>query len=307
MTTIIEARGLSKWYGQVIAVNKISFSIGNGVMGLLGPNGAGKSTLLKLVAGQLKPSQGELHLLGEPIWNNYRVFHQVGFCPEQDSFYDRMTGKEFVSALLRMHGEPDSDVPERTNLALEQVGLQAAGNKRIGAYSKGMRQRIKIAQAIAHDPDLLILDEPLAGMDPRGRRDMIEAIRGWGDLGKCVIVSSHILHEIEAMTSNILLLHNGGIVAMGDVHHVRDLIDRHPHHIFIRCSDSRRLAVSLVQFPDVVSVRFPSEGESIVVESRKPDEFYERLPSIMLEHDVNLEEIYSPDDNLQAVFDYLVD
>jgi ABC-2 type transport system ATP-binding protein len=217
-----------------------------------------------------------------------------------------MTGAQFLSSLLRMHGYEEPEVQRRTDTALEQVHLTPARAKKIAAYSKGMRQRIKMAQAIAHEPDLLVLDEPLAGMDPVARRETINSIREWGKEGKCVVVSSHILHEIEAMTSTILLMHNGQVLAEGDVHQIRGLIDRHPHNIYVRCSDPRRVAEALVGFADVVSVRFHPEGNALTIESRKPDEFYERLPGILLSREIELEEITSPDDNLQAVFHYLV-
>jgi ABC-2 type transport system ATP-binding protein len=303
---ILQAQGLSKWYGQVIAVNKVSFSVAAGVTGLLGPNGAGKSTLMKLITGQLRPSQGEITIWGERIWNNYPLFSRMGFCPEQDSFYERMTGAEFVSALLRMHGFAEQEVARRTDSALELVRLTEARDKKIAAYSKGMRQRIKMAQAVAHDPEILILDEPLGGMDPVARKETIHLVRDWGKQGKCVIVSSHILHEIEAMTQTVLLFNNGQVLAEGDIHTIRSLIDKHPHHIYIRCSEPRRLAELLVGFPDVLSVRFHPEGAGLTLESHKPDEFYDRLPELMIRHEIELEEITSPDDNLQAVFQYLV-
>jgi len=303
---VLEARDLSKWYGQVIAVSKVTFSLGRGVTGLLGPNGAGKSSLMKLVTGQLKPSQGDITMFGEPIWNNYPLFRRIGFCPEQDAFYERMTGSEFLASLLRMNGYPENEVRQRTDSALALVKLSDARSKKIAAYSKGMRQRIKLAQAIAHDPEVLILDEPLAGMDPVGRHETIRLVRQWGKEGKCVIVSSHILHEIEAMTRNILLMHNGQVLAEGDVHQIRGLIDRHPHNIYIRTSNPRRLAELVVRYPDVVSVRFAAEGDALTGESRRPDDFYQRLPELMLEAELELKEITSPDDNLQAVFHYLV-
>jgi ABC-2 type transport system ATP-binding protein len=306
VTAVMEAVDLAKWYGQVIAVNKVSFALGPGVTGLLGPNGAGKSTLMKLMMGQLRPSQGEMRLFGEVVWNNYRLFARVGFCPEQDAFYERMTGAQFVAALLRMHGHPEEEVVRRTDAALEKVHLTEARDKKIAAYSKGMRQRIKMAQAIAHDPDVLVLDEPLAGMDPVARRETINSIREWGREGKCVVVSSHILHEIEAMTSSILLIHNGQVLAEGDVHQIRGLIDKHPHNIYIRCSDPRRLSGALIGFPDVLSVRFHPDGDALTIESSKPDDFYDRLPDLFLKHEIELNEITSPDDNLQAVFHYLV-
>lgn len=306
MKAILEGKNLSKWYGQVIAVNKVTFSISAGVIGLLGPNGAGKSTLMKLITGQLRPSQGEITLFGERIWNNYPLFHRIGFCPEQDAFYERLTGLEFLMALLRMHGFPEAKTRSRAQGAIETVKLVEAKDRKLGGYSKGMRQRIKLAQAIAHDPEVIVLDEPLAGMDPVARFETIRMVKDWGRQGKCVLVSSHILHEIEAMTSNILLVHNGQILAEGDVHHIRDLIDKHPHSILIRCSRPRQLAELLVTFPDVISVRFHPDGNAITLESGKPDAFYERLPEILLANEIELEEITSPDDNLQAVFHYLV-
>ncbi len=306
MTGILAARNLSKWYGQVIAVNNVGFTLGAGVTGLLGPNGAGKSSLMKLITGQLRPSQGEITVFGERAWNNPGLFRRIGFCPEQDSFYERMTGAEFLQALLRLNGYGEAEVRRRAQDALALVALADARDKKIAAYSKGMRQRIKLAQAIAHDPEVLVLDEPLAGMDPVGRHETIRLVRRWGREGKCVIVSSHILHEVEAMTSNILLMHNGEVLAEGDVHQIRDLIDKHPHNIYIRCSDARRLAAALVGFDDVVGIRFHPEGDAVTVESRRPDDFYRRLPELMLEAGLELEEITSPDDNLQAVFHYLV-
>jgi ABC-2 type transport system ATP-binding protein len=306
VTAVLEGRSVSKWYGQVIAVNNVTFTIEQGVIGLLGPNGAGKSTLMKLITGQLQPSQGEVTMFGGRIWNNYPLFHRIGFCPEQDSFYERMTGAEFLAAMLQMHGYCEGEVRQRTDQALETVKLTSARDKKIAAYSKGMRQRIKMAQAIAHDPEVLILDEPLAGMDPVGRHEVIQMVRQWGRDGKCVIVSSHILHEIEAMTSTILLMHNGQVLAEGNIHQIRDLIDQHPHTISIRCPEPRRLAEALVGFPDLESVRFRPDGDGLTVESRTPDDFYGRLPALMLDRGIELEEITSPDDNLQAVFHYLV-
>ena len=217
-----------------------------------------------------------------------------------------MTGLEFLAALLRMHGFGEGEISRRAQSALETVKLTEAKDKKIGSYSKGMRQRIKMAQTIAHDPEVLILDEPLGGMDPVARCETIRLVREWGKEGKCVLVSSHILHEIEAMTQNILLVHNGQILAEGDVHQIRDLIDKHPHNIYIRCSQPRRLAELLVAFPDVISMRFHPDGNALTLESKKPDEFYNRLPEILLWSNIELEEITSPDDNLQAVFQYLV-
>ena len=302
---VLAADHLSKWYGQVIGLNDVSVAVPPGITGLLGPNGAGKSTFMKLITGQLKPSQGAVTVLGEPIWGNPALFFRIGFCPEQDAFYDRMTGLEWVTALVRLNGLEERAAAEAAERAMTTVDLMDAADKKIGAYSKGMRQRIKLAQAIVHDPALLILDEPLSGMDPLARRRTIRLIRDWAKQGKSILVSSHILHEIESMTSNILLINNGRIVAEGNVHQIRDLIDTHPHTVFIRAEDPRSLAREFLKDADVISLRF--EAGAVVVETGTPDVFYARLTDLVASGACGtVDEVTSPDDNLQAVFKYLV-
>ena len=302
---VLAAEHLSKWYGQVIGLNDITISIGGGVTGLLGPNGAGKSTLLKLMTGQLKPSKGTVRVLGEPVWGNAAIFRRMGVCPEQDAFYDRMTGHEWVTALLRLGGYGEKEASDAAMAALEEVDLAEAANKRIGAYSKGMRQRVKLAQAIAHEPDLLVLDEPLSGMDPLARRKTIRLLRSWAARGRHVIVSSHVLHEVEALTSDILLMHHGRVLAEGNVHQIRDLIDEHPHTVCLRTKTPRALATTLVASEDVLSVRF--DGDAVFVQTARPDVFYARVTDMAANDGAgDIYEITSPDDNLQAVFEYLV-
>ena len=302
---VVAADRVSKWYGQVIGLNDITVDVRPGVTGLLGPNGAGKSTFLKLTTGQLKPSKGTIRVLGEPIWGNPGLYRRLGFCPEQDSFYERMTGLQWVTALVRLNGLSDTAATEAARRALDTVGLLDAADKKIGAYSKGMRQRVKLAQAVVHDPDLLVLDEPLAGMDPIARRKVIRLIKGWGREGKSVLVSSHILHEIESMTSTILLINNGRILAEGNIHQIRDLIDEHPHTVRIQADDPRRLAHAFIEHDGVRSLTF--EKGAVVVETGKPDAFYGRLTQIAASGELGeVHEVSSPDDNLQAVFEYLV-
>jgi len=303
---VITADHLSKWYGQVIGLNDVSVNVPVGVTGLLGPNGAGKSTFMKLITGQLKPSKGVVKVLGEPIWGNPALYFRIGFCPEQDAFYERMTGLEWVRALVRLNGLSEREADAAATRALTAVDLMEAANKKIGAYSKGMRQRVKMAQALVHDPQLLILDEPLSGMDPIGRRKTIRLIREWGRSGKSIVVSSHILHEIESMTSNILLINNGRILAEGDVHQIRELIDEHPHTIYVRAEEPRRLAREFLDgADDVRSMKF--EANAVVVETGKPDAFYARLTDMAASGEFGaIDEVTSPDDNLQAVFQYLV-
>lgn len=296
---------LSKWYGQVIGLNDVTVRVPPGITGLLGPNGAGKSTLMKLVTGQLKPSQGQVHVLGEPAWDNPGLYFRIGFCPEQDAFYDRMTGRAWVAGLLTLNGLDEEQALSLADKAIGRVGLSHVAEKKIGAYSKGMRQRIKLAQAVAHDPELLILDEPLAGMDPLARRRTIRLIREWAREGRSVLVSSHILHEIEAMTADILLINNGRILAEGNVHQIRELIDEHPHTVHVRAADPRALARQFLTEDDVRSLRF--EEDAVIVETVKPDAFYMRLTSLAASGDLGeIREVTSPDDNLQAVFQYLV-
>lgn len=302
---LVHAEHLSKWYGQVSGLNDVTVSIPAGITGLLGPNGAGKSTFMKLMTGQLKPSQGTIRVFGEPIWGNPAIYARIGFCPEQDAFYDRMTGLEWVTALVRLNGLDEAAAGQAARRALESVELTDAASKKIGAYSKGMRQRVKLAQALVHNPDLLILDEPLSGMDPLMRRKTIRLVKDWARSGKHIIVSSHILHEIESMTSNILLINNGRIVAEGNVHQIRDLIDTHPHTVYVRGSDPRALARRFLAEDDVLSLKF--EPGAVVVETARPDSFYARLTELAASGDAGaIDEVQSPDDNLQAVFRYLV-
>ena len=294
---------VSRWYGQVIALNDVTVSVPPGVTGLLGPNGAGKSTFLKLAAGQLRPSQGEVTVLGRPAWGSPEIFHRVGLCPESDAFWEHMTGLQFLMALLRLTGYGEAECRHRAENALHEVALLDAKNRRVGGYSKGMRQRIKLAQAIAHEPDVLLFDEPVTGMDPVNRRRVIDLVRRMGREGRTVLVSSHILHEVEAMTRRVLLVNHGRILAEGDVREIRELMDEHPHTVALRARDPRRLAAAIVGWPNVVSLAFGPEGEWLTVQTARPDEFYRELHQAALESGVA--EMFSPDENLESVFRYL--
>lgn len=298
----------SRWYGQVIGINDVTCEIKPGLTALLGPNGAGKSTMLKLVTGQLKPTTGTVTVFGEKPFANPNVFYRLGYCPEIENNYDEMTGREFVTLLAVMAMLPASAIPKQTADAIEMVGMTANADRKIGGYSKGMRQRIKIAQAIVHNPDVLILDEPLNGLDPVGRREMSDLLVELAGMGKCVVVSSHILYEVEQMTRRILLMTRGRLLAQGDVRHIRSLIDRHPHRISITTEDARPLAKRLLDLPYVLSVRF-NDGPPVTrleVETRAPDRFYDQLPEIVLENNFVITGFESPDNNLESVFKYLV-
>jgi ABC-2 type transport system ATP-binding protein len=255
---IVVARDLSKWYGQIIGLNDVTMDVEPGITGLLGPNGAGKSTFLKLCTGLVRPSKGSVRILGEDPWNNPRLLQRIGLAPEHDAFYEHMSGLQFVTLLARVGGMSRQKADRRAREVLEHVKLTPNMNRRIATYSKGMRQRVKIAQAIVHDPELLFLDEPLTGTDPMGRREMIDFIKGLAKAGKSVLVSSHVLYEVEAMTSNILLIHRGRVVAEGNIHQIRELIDEHPHNIRIEAARPRDLAARLIGLPGVVTVRIPN-------------------------------------------------
>jgi ABC-2 type transport system ATP-binding protein len=300
----LEFARASRWYGQVIALNDVSITLAPGVTGLLGPNGAGKSTFLKLAAGQLAPSQGEVHVLGRPAWGSPEVFHRVGLCPETDAFWEGLSGMQFLVSLLRLTGFDDAECRRRAEQALAQVDLLPAAGRKIGGYSKGMRQRVKLAQALAHEPEVLLLDEPVSGMDPVNRRRVVDLVRRLGREGRTIVVSSHILHEVEAMTRRVLLIHNGRILAEGDVREIRELMDEHPHTVALRARDPRALARAVVGLPHVLSLSFGGEGEWLTVQTARPDELYRALLEAAV--DAGVSEMYSPDENLESVFRYLV-
>jgi ABC-2 type transport system ATP-binding protein len=304
--SLIEFDGVSKWYGNVIGVNKLTLRIPAGVTGLLGPNGAGKSTLLQLATGQLRPSQGLVRVLGHAPWNNPALNSYIGLCPEQDAFYEWMTGWDFVFTCARLGGLSRKAAAQAAAHAIELVRMTEHRDRAIRGYSKGMRQRTKLAQALVHDPQVLFLDEPLTGTDPVARREIMDVILQLAAGGKSVVFSSHVLHEVQALTPHIVLLNRGRLVAQGQVRQIRDLIDNHPHQIVLVCTDYRRLAARLVRCEDVEGLKILSSEGGVKVETRAPDAFYGRLPALALEDGLALDEVYSEDDNLEAVFKYLV-
>ena len=306
MTAVIAADRLSKYYGNVLGLNDVSLEIEEGITGLLGPNGAGKSTFMKLVTGQMKPDIGTVTVSGRRTWNDPELFRDIGFCPENDVFYEDMTGLEFVAGLLRLYGFPPAEVRDRAARALDVVDLTKDKDRLIRGYSRGMRQRIKFAQAVAHDPRIVILDEPMSGLDPLGKRKLIRLIKDFRKEGRTILVSSHVLPEIEALTSRVVLVHQGKILAQGDVPFIRELIEAHPHQISVRSSDPRALAARFVGDRSIQKMTFGPDGRTLVVETHKRDDFFGRLTGAVLEGGIEVEEISSPDDNLQAVFEYLV-
>ena len=306
MIPVIVFHEVSKWYGNVIGINKLTLEIRAGVTGLLGPNGAGKSTLLQLATGQLRPSQGTVRVLGRQVWNNPALNRFIGLCPEQDAFYEWMTGWDFVHTCARLSGLSRSEAREAAARTIEAVGMTKNQGRAIRGYSKGMRQRIKLAQALVHNPEVLFLDEPLTGTDPVARRDLMNIILRLGGEGKSVLVSSHVLHEVQSLTPNIVLLNHGRLVAEGHVRQIRDLIDKHPHHIVLVCDDYRKLAGRVLAWDDVEGVKVLASESGVMIETRSPDAFYSRLPALSLEDGLAIKAVYSDDDNLEAVFKYLV-
>jgi len=306
MTPIIEFHEVSKWYGNVIGINKLTLRIAEGVTGLLGPNGAGKSTLLQLATGQLYASQGTVRVLGQPVWNNSALNRQIGLCPEQDAFYEWMTGWDFVHTSARLAGLGRKAARDATQRTLESVGMLRHKDRAVRGYSKGMRQRTKLAQALVHDPRVLFLDEPMTGTDPVARHDLMNIIQRLGSEGKSVLVSSHVLHEVQSLTPNIVLLNHGRLIAEGHVRQIRDLIDKHPHHIVLICDEYRKLAGRILSWEDVEEVRVLTKAKGLMVATRTPDAFYSRLPELSLEEGLAIKEVYSNDDSLESVFKYLV-
>lgn len=300
----IEANEVGKWFGEVVAVGRCSLAVGGGVVGLLGQNGAGKTTLFKLLAGLITPSRGEVRIDGLPLRDHVGLFRRIGFCPESDALPSWLTGSEFLSVLARLAGVPRARVRTRVDELLERFELTSAARRRLGGYSKGMRQKLKLAQALAHDPDIIFLDEPLNGMDPTSRRDAIAAIRRLGVEGRTVLVSSHILPEVEEMTQGIVLMHRGRVLAEGDVAEIRDLIPEHPTVVALRCDRPRELAAFLVRQNHVAGVDCQAH-DRVVVRTDHALAFYRALPSWLLASGLAVEEIHTLDDNLESVFSYL--
>jgi len=304
--TVLQTDQLSKWYGNILGISEISLSLTPGVYGILGPNGAGKTTFLKIISGQLKPNLGSIKIFGQPVFNNPSLFARVGFCPELDSYYQDVTGGQFLRFMARLHRFSPDSARLRARQALEAVGMEDSSDDLISTYSLGMRQRIRIAASIVHEPDLLLLDEPLRGIDPLWRAKILALIEGYRREGKTVIVSSHILPEIESMTNHITLIHQGKVFAHGDIQQIRSLIDTHPHQISITCSRPRELARKMIASSSVLGVQVSEEKGTVIFETNRRDSFFTQLMGKLARGQYPVEEIFSPDDNLQSVFDYLI-
>jgi ABC-2 type transport system ATP-binding protein len=295
---------VSKWYGPVLGVNQVTLELRGGITGLVGANGAGKTTLLRLATGQLWPDIGAVRVLGHDAWSEAGK-RLVGYCPDVDAFYEEMSGRQFVRAMARLCGYGSAEARRRTDEALELVRMTGRCDRPIGGYSKGMRQRVKMAQALIHDPRLLVLDEPLSGIDPVGRQEFVALYRELEARGKCLLVSSHELDELEKLTDHVAVMARGRIAAVGTITQIRDLLDDQPLSVRLECEQPRRLAGALMALTEVVGVELPEEG-GVVVHARNPRKFFQELTTLVLEEGHEVRQIETLDDSAEAILGYLL-
>ena len=298
--------GVSKFYGEILGVNRVNLQIAPGITSLVGPNGSGKTTLMNLMTGLLRPTSGHISVLGSAPTESETIFQKLGYCSQFDSFPRGATAREFIGFYLRVHGYSKQETAELTQSALEQVSMVEAADRKISGFSKGMRQRVRLAQSIAHGPSVLVLDEPLNGLDPMARAEIIRLFRQLADAGMFLIISSHILHEVDMMSDSVVLLHNGYVVAEGDVHGVRDEIEEHPIQILIRCDRPQTLASQLFENEHTVEARIHADRKGLFVKTRRPDDFYLLLNKVITEQKLEIESVAPVDDDLNAVYQYLI-
>ncbi|MEV6165447.1 ABC transporter ATP-binding protein [Streptomyces sp. NPDC052052] len=300
--TTIEIEHTSRWFGNVVAVNDVSMTVEPGVTGLLGPNGAGKSTLINMMAGFLAPSTGTVTLDGQPIWRNEAVYKEIGIVPEREGMYDFLTGREFVVANAELQGLDEAAARK----ALATVEMEYAQDRRISTYSKGMRQRVKMASALVHEPSVLLLDEPFNGMDPRQRMQLMELLRRMGAEGRTVLFSSHILEEVEQLASHIEVIVAGRHAASGDFRKIRRLMTDRPHRYLVRSSDDRALAAALIADPSTAGIEVDLGERALRIQAVDFGRFTELLPVVAREHGIRLLTVSPSDESLESVFSYLV-
>ena len=298
---------VSKFYGEILGVNRVNLEIPSGITSLVGPNGAGKTTLMNLMTGLLRPTRGKISMLGIPTDCPDLLFRKVGYCSQFDSFPRGLTGREFITSFLMVSGFRKWRANELAEQALDRVELLPAADRKVAAYSKGMRQRVRLAQSIAHQPTVLILDEPLNGLDPMVRAETIALFKQLAADGLHLIISSHILHEVDMMSDRVVLLNNGYVVAEGAIHGVRDEMDvEHPAQILIRCNAPAALAAQMFTHTDVVEARVHEDRQGLFVKTRNPDQFYLSLNEVVAQGEISVESIAPVDDDLNAVYEYLI-
>jgi ABC-2 type transport system ATP-binding protein len=304
MNPVIQARELSRWYGIVMGLNNVSFDVPSGLTGLVGPNGAGKSTLMQIITGQLRPSSGSLTALGEPPWNNPRVLRRLGFCPEHEAVPRDLKPRDWLHALGLLSGLAPADLERRTQATLDRVKLDRAHwNRPMGGYSKGMRQRVKLAQALLHNPELLVLDEPMNGLDPLGRQEMARLLKDLAAQGVHILISSHILAELEPLCENILMLNWGRIVAAGSQDQIRADLKNWPEALSVRCSDPTHLARILTEANLLLGFDLDLESDTLNLRVRDPKPFYEQWTRILRHSGVVVFEIRGLHRSLREVYD----
>jgi ABC-2 type transport system ATP-binding protein len=298
---------VSKFYGEVLGVNRVSLSIPPGITGLVGPNGSGKTTLMNLMVGLLRPSRGRISVLGMDPRRPEELFRHVGYSTQYDAFPPGLTGYQFIQTYLRVHGYTAAEAEVLTWKALERVGLTEAAGRKVAGYSKGMRQRVKLAQAISHQPSVLVLDEPLNGLDPMARSEVINLFRELADGGLHVIVSSHILHEVDLISDQVVLIHGGYVIAEGDIANVRDeMEEEHPAQVSIRCDRPSLLASRVFALDSVMEARIDDDGKGVLVRTRDADRFHLLLNQVVLENGLAIEAVAPADADVNAVYQYLI-
>jgi ABC-2 type transport system ATP-binding protein len=301
---VVDIRGCSKWYGHILGVSEVSWTVRRGaVVGLLGPNGAGKSTLMKMMVGLLRPSRGQVTVFGAQPFEAAAARARIGYCPEHENLYDELSALEMVTYMAQLSGVARGEARAAAQRALEEMGLGEARKRRVKGFSKGMKQRTKLAASLVHRPELLVLDEPLTGVDPLARTEIVDRIRAAAASGVTVVVSSHVLYEIEAMTEEIIVIYRGQVLAEGNVYEIRKLIDKHPHRIRVECDRPREVGSHLAAAEHVVRVGF--ERGAVVVETADPDRCYSQIADLVVAQNIGVRGLTSPDNNLGAVFDYL--
>ena len=304
---VIQATLLSKWYGDVIGLNNLNLTVLEGITGIVGPNGAGKSTFFKLVTGTIKSNAGELWVMGQKPWGSTKNLASIGFCPDYEFLPMDMTGTEYLRFLGGLHAMEKNALEKRITEIAGIVRMTKDMDRKMGGYSKGMKQRLKIAGALLHNPKLLLLDEPLSGLDPISRRDIIDLIKKLNkDYGHTIIVSSHVLHEIERMTHSVVLIYKGRAVATGEISEIRNLISQYPHNIIVEGKNMPELAKALIDRSYTYSVGFNDNRNSLTVKVTIPEEFFDSMPELVEKTGSKIERMYSQDDNLESVFRYLV-
>lgn len=297
---------VSKFYGEVLGVNRVNLSIPRGVTGLVGPNGSGKTTLMNLMTGLIRPTEGRVSILGISPEKPDVLFRKVGYCAQFDSFPKGVTGFSFVYNTLRLHGLDDREAVRLTHEALERVSMTEAAHRKVAGYSKGMRQRIRLAQAICHHPTVLVLDEPLNGLDPMARAESLELFQALGREGLHVVISSHILHEVDKMSDQVILMSSGYVVAEGQIHTVRTEVKEHPMQILVRCSDPNLLASRVFAQDHVVEAKLNDDGKGVLVRTRDADAFYLLLNQLVVRDNISLEAVAPADDDVNSVYQYLI-